>query len=128
MADGLHLRYGRCQAGEKGAGDDGVADVQFFEVGDGEEFVDVGVIESVTGVDPQAEIMGELGAFDEAMQFRLPRFACRVGEGARVEFDVFGLEVGGGADLLRIRIDKEADDGADAVEFVDGVGESLAMG
>ena len=128
MADRLHLRYGRCQAGEEGAGDDGVADVQFFEVGDGEEFADVCVIESVTGVDPQAEIVGELGTIDQTLEFAGALRTRRVGKGAGVEFDVFGFEVGGGADLVRVRIDKEADDGADVVEFDDGVGESLAMG
>jgi hypothetical protein len=62
LAERLHLRYGCCQAGDQGAGDDGVADVEFFEVGDGEEFADTAVIEAMASVDPQTEVMSKVRA------------------------------------------------------------------
>ena len=75
------------EAGEEGAGDDGVADVQFGEVGDGEDLGDVGVIDAVAGVDLEAEAVGEAGGADEALEFALLVLAGGVGKGAGVEFD-----------------------------------------
>ena len=73
----------------------------------------------MAGVDAQPELVGEFGAFDEAFQFLCARIAGGVGEGAGVELDVFGFQIAGGLDLVRIRVDEEADNCADGVELAD---------
>ena len=97
-----------------------MADVEFFEVGDGEDFVDVLVVETVAGVDTEAELVTEGGTLDQAVEFMDACLAGGIGEGAGVELDAFGFEVGGGVDLVRIGIDKETDDYTIGLELADG--------
>ena len=96
-------------------------------MGDGEEFADVLVVQAVAGVDSEAQCVRLPRAFDEAVQFVAAGFPCSVGEGAGVELNVFGLQCGGGLDLVRIGVDEEADHCADVVEFGDRVGQGDAV-
>src|SRR5436190_15978597 len=97
-----HLADGLGEAGEDGAGDDVVADVELRDFRDGGDLRDVAVGEAVAGGDVQAVLRGERGGLAQALQ---------LGDGPRAALGVYGaraerrLGVGGGAefDLLRAR-------------------------
>jgi len=106
---------------EHGSAQDAVADVEFMEMGDGENFLNVSVVDAVPSVDNEAKGVGEFGSFLKFFEFRLELFreVVEVGEGSCVEFDPWSLDFCRDFDLGRIRVNEEA--GVDAC-FVHGCG------
>ena len=104
MADGCgHLADGAFEAGEEGAADNRVADVQLAQVRDCEDLGDIGVIDAVAGIDAKAVAGGEAGGADEALKLAGAVLVGGVCECAGVELDGIGAEAAGGFDLLRDR-------------------------
>ena len=91
------------ESDEHGAGDDGVADVERVEVGDGKCSGNVPVVEAVPGIDAEAELVGERGAVNEPFDLGgSGGGAGGVGVGAGVKLDVLRADIGGGANLVEI--------------------------
>jgi hypothetical protein len=53
----LHFGDSAAYASEERPGDDGVADVQFVQMGQGEDGPDVIVIDTMAGIDNQSEVL-----------------------------------------------------------------------
>src|SRR5688572_2303417 len=68
---GQHFADSGFEADEYGAADNAVADIQFGEMRDRLEQPNVLVIQSVAGVDFQAQFSSLGGGFDQLFQFRL---------------------------------------------------------
>ena len=92
------------------------------------EFTHIVIVQPVAGIDPQPGGSGQGGTVDEALEFAMTGAAGRIGEGAGVQLDEFGPEVGGRADLVRVGINEEADHDAVVLQPADGRGEGVAMG
>jgi len=61
-------RTATVRAVEHGAGDDGVADVEFHDLADGGDGLYVVIVEAVAGVDHESETGGEFGTGVEALE------------------------------------------------------------
>jgi hypothetical protein len=104
-----HFGDGRGQADAEGAADQVVADIEFVQVGYGEEFADIVGRDAVAGVDDQPGLVSHDGSGDEFFYFDGAGWAEGIREGAGVKFDHFRARPGGGGDLAGFGIDEQAD-------------------
>ena len=124
--EGLHFGDGGGEADEEGAGDDGVADVEGVEVGDGgEEGGEVFEVEAVAGVDLEACGVSAAGGGGEAVELAGDGVGREVGVAAGVEFDHGDAEGDGGVDLRGVGLDEEGYADAGGGEAVDGGAEGV---
>ena len=109
----LHLAHGFGQSEEEGLGNQRMPDVQ---LADGEDLGDGGNVmygQSVSGVDDQAQIAGEMRAVLDALELPdLFGVAVCIGVCAGVQLDNGRADITGGLDLPVVGIDKERDSDA----------------
>lgn len=116
-----HFAHGGLEPDEQGAANNRVARIEGFEVRHDPDGGGVLVVQSVAGIDAQAERVRQCCRLDELLDFR-----CRVsggpgvGIGAGVEFDKIGADLCRRANLVEVGINKEADDDAGPAEPGDG--------
>ncbi len=102
-----HFLDGAWEAYEDGTGDEGVADADFLDFGDGCDVANVGVIETVAGVDTETKRCRVGGGIPDAAEVvEQLLLAPRVGEFACVQLDDVGAYLRGGFDLLIDGIDE----------------------
>ena len=83
-----HVAHGAVKPDHHGAGDDGMADVQFLEVRHMVHKMDVVVVEAMACVDAETKGAGLLGSAHKCGELAgLRTLAGRVGKGAGVELD-----------------------------------------
>lgn len=83
-----HVAHGFGQAVEGGAADDGVADVELIELGDGGDGLDVVVVQAVAGIDLQALASGIGGTGGDALELGIALRICGgIGVTAGVDLD-----------------------------------------
>ena len=88
--------------------DDGVADVQFMDTGNGRDRLHVRVVQAVPGIDSDAPPNALFhGCFDAHELCLHLGGICGFGVAAGVQFDDGRAGGGSGFDLLRIRIDEQ---------------------
>ena len=68
LQDAQHFSYGAVKADEHGAADDAVADVQLDHVRHRKKSLGVFVVETVTGIDFKAELMGLFGSGNQTIE------------------------------------------------------------
>lgn len=116
----------------EGLGDEGVADGDLEEDGDGaEEVGEVFEGEVVAGV--EAESGGLCGPRGEDVEFEDAREGvgaggAGLGVGGGVEFDAVGAEFGGGGDVGRAGVHEEGDAAAEVLEAADDGAEGGSVG
>ncbi|MNM50626.1 hypothetical protein D3C81_616720 [compost metagenome] len=98
--------------------DDGVADVQFANIGNGGDRLHVGVMQAVARIDLQATAHAEQHARLDALQLCQLLGALGVRVAPRVQFDHGCAQLGGGGDLLLVGIDEQADADALALQLL----------
>src|SRR5882757_2673450 len=99
-------------------------DVQFDDVADGRNGLHIVIVEAVTGMHLDPEARRQPGARVQAFQLRRlvrPR-ALRVS--TRMQLNDGRADLGGGLDLPRLRVNKEADSHAMPRQSPGGLGES----
>src|SRR5919202_479660 len=133
-----HLADGLGEAGEDGAGDDVVADVELGDLGDGGDLRDVAVGQPVAGGDVQAVLRGERGGLAQAVEFggdaHAPlgvdgaRAERRLGVGGRAELDLLRARLVRRLDLARLGVYEEADEEAVVAQAVDRAADRVEAG
>jgi len=96
-----------------------VADVQFFEKGEGRDRLYVAVIQSVACVHPKTEFVSIAGRGFQALEFGFPVRPPTIGVAAGVQFDEVGTGLGRDFDGLGDGVEEETDQNADALEAWD---------
>ncbi len=76
-----------------------MADIEFNQMRDAQDLVDVVVVDAVAGVDLESGGVGELRTTNKAGQLGGPLGAEMVGVSSGVELDELSPELGGGGDL-----------------------------
>lgn len=120
-----HFADGLREADGDRAGDDAVADVQFNKVRNRKEEGEVAIVEAVSGVDPQAEIVRLTSGGNQAVQVAGAgrRIVEGLGEGAGVQFDELRSGRRRGLHLRGVGGDEQADVDAGVVEAAPRVAE-----
>src|SRR5262245_26607381 len=86
-----HVAHRLLDAREDRAGNNRVSDIEFDQMRNREDGTDVLVVDAMARIHAEAERMSQLGAFDQAAQFRGLLLAGCIGKGARVQLDELGL-------------------------------------
>lgn len=120
-----HLPYRGGQTGLNGPAYESVADIQFHHVGDDMQERNITDIQSVPGVDPESELVGQSGGGDQS--FDLPvafgRLFEMFREVAGVQLDELGADLGGRLHLAGFGSDEKADLDPGVVEAETGFSE-----
>ncbi len=122
-------------AGEDAAADDAVTDVEFGDVGECGDGLNIAVVESVAGVELHALfddfLAGILDFVDFSADLGVGEIAVLLEElcvGTGVDFANFEADVGGGADLGWVGVDEGAGTDILSFELVDNVFEFIGLG
>src|SRR5262249_14117956 len=108
-----HVADRAVEAGEDGARNNGVADVDLFQRGDVEHSGDVVVVEAVAGVDAHAQVANGSGRVFDALELaRGFQPVGGVGIGAGVDLDRVEAKARRLLDVLQVRREERGDDDA----------------
>src|SRR5215211_325442 len=126
---GEHFTDGGLQADKDGATDNAMADIEFGEVGNALEESNVLAIQSVAGVDFQAQLASLARGVDQPFQLR-PGLAGmeRLGKSPGMELDELCADACGGFDLRRLRGNKQTNFDTGSIHAFAGVAERLPLG
>ena len=120
----VHFFDGLTHPDQHGAGDDAVADVEFTEVFNAGDGLDVAIGQAVAGVNDQSRGQSDVAAVAQLVQTPLDlRIRRRIGVLAGVQFDGIAAGLGGGENLLFVGDDK----GTDADAFLVQTSNNLAQ-
>ena len=105
-----HIADGLPQSDKQGPGDNRVADIQCFQVRQGQDAGRVPIIQAVTGINPEAKFVSQRCRCRQFFDLRRPvSVGLVVGVAAGMEFNKLSANSRRSADLLGIGINKEAD-------------------
>ena len=99
--------------------DQGVADVEGVEVGNPQQFGQVGKTKAMAGIHLEVQATRLLGGFFQAEEFGLAGAGPGIRKFSGVQFDDRNPQGAGRRDLARIRIDEKADEDARLPQFLD---------
>ncbi len=109
MKEREHVQDRPLDADDGRPGDDGKADAELGDLGNGHDRTDVPVVEAMAAVDLESDLVTECGRLPDGLESLLPRRAfLEVGVGTGIDLDEVDADLPRRLDLLEIRVDEDA--------------------